>query len=375
MKRKKVLHLQVICNIRLSDLQEEIIASLPVNQYEVVTAYLTGNPETSTSGLTSMSEKVKYFNFTKKDLKGLRLKVLFALWRFCKDEKFDIVITHRFKAMDSMMKLNKLLRIPHCIGVIHNLDDYSRFYRRVNAALFLDSSWTIVAVSDAVKNYLCHKKIAFNCQRIKTINNAIDVKRMRKRIKSRDKSRQELGLHHTDFVFGSIGRMVSVKGYIYLIKAFEKLCQDENNQNIKLVLIGTGKLKDELQNYCISANMQNQVIFPGEIVDAKLLIPAFDVFVLSSLSEGLPLVLLEAMAAKTPIIATNVGGVPSVIKETEKLILPKDINSLYSEMKKYYKMSDQERHDIGNDLYNTVTQNFDIPLYRKKYLSVVSNAL
>lgn len=368
-KRIKVLHLQPQCSVRISDLQEEIIAALPTEEFEVVTAYLTDTPETSTSGMQSQSERIKYFNFCKQDMKGLRLALMHQLLKFCREENFDVVITHRFKALDIMLKLNKLLKIPHCIGVIHNMDDFNRFYRKLNTLLFLDKHWTIVTVSQAVNDYLSHIGYGFNNGNVMTINNAIDTDKLLKRIYSKEKAREQLGLSSDNFVFGTVGRIVSVKGYLYLIKAFEKLYR--SNNNIKLVIIGDGKLKNELQQYVNSNNLQDAVLFPGEIIDAKLLVPAFDTFVLSSLSEGLPLVLLEAMAAKIPVIATKVGGVPSVITDQAELIDSKDIEQLFQAMNKYYQLSPEQRHSLGERLFQRLVESFDIKLYRQRYLQLV----
>lgn len=368
-KRIKVLHLQPKCSVRISDLQEEIIAALPIKDYEVVTAYLTGTPETSTSGMHSQSERVKYFQFKNKDMKGLRLALMHKLWQFCRSEKFDVVITHRFKALDIMLKLNKFLKIPHCIGVVHNLDDFNRLYRKLNALLFLDKHWTIVGVSQVVNDYLCHIGYGFNKKNVVTINNAIDTEKLLDRIYSKEKARKELSLSNDDFVFGTIGRMVKVKGYLYLIKAFEKHYQ--SNRNSKLVIIGDGKLKPQLQQYVQENKLQDAVIFPGEIIDAKLLIPAFDVFILSSLSEGFSLVVLEAMAAKVPLIATNVGVAPDVIMQKDEIVAPKNAEQLSNVMEKYYTLPEKERVLIGEKLHKRLLEQFDIKSYRKKYLELV----
>ncbi len=368
-KRIKVLHLQPICNIRVSDLQEEIIAALPTDKFEVVTAYLTNAPEERTSGIQSQSERVKHFNLKKNDMKGLRLPLMQQLLEFCRNEKFDVIITHRFKALDIMMKLNKRLKIPHCIGVIHNLGDFNRFYRKLNALLFLDKRWTIVTVSQIVNDSLTKIGYGFNQDNVITINNAIDTDKLLQRIYSKEKARKQLGLEPDSFVFGSIGRMVTVKGYIYLIKAFEELYQ--SNKKIKLVLIGDGKLKPELLQYVNERKLQDAVLFPGEIIDAKLLMPAFDVFVLSSLTEGFSLVVLEAMAAKIPVVATQVGIVPAIITNKDEIVHPKDIQHLSYIMNKYCKMSEQERVQSGNRLFQHLLKYFDIKLYREKYLKLV----
>ena len=370
-KRTRVLHLQPKCSVRIADLQEEIIASLPVSEFEVVTAYLMDTPETSSSGLESQSERIKYFNFTKKDTKGLRLKLMWTLWKFCNQEKFDVVITHRFKALDIMMKLNKFLKIPHCIGVVHNLDDFNRFYRKLNAFFFLDDKWTIVTVSKAVNDYLCNIKFAFKPGQVITINNAIDTESLTSRLLPKTIARNKLGIDNDAFVFGSTGRLVTVKGYIYLIRAFEKLHKALPDKNIKLVIIGDGKLKTELTHYINEHHLQDNVFLPGEIIDAKLYMSAYDVFVLSSLSEGLPLVLLEAMTARVPVIATNVGGVPSVLNKDDPLIEPKNIKQLFNEMFRLYNMTSNERHDIGEQLFLRVSSDFDTKLYRQTYLELI----
>ncbi|WP_198265522.1 glycosyltransferase family 4 protein [sulfur-oxidizing endosymbiont of Gigantopelta aegis] len=371
-KRIKVLHLQQQCSVRIADLQEEIIAALPTTHYEVITAYLTDTPETSTSGVHSSSEKVKYFNFKKKDIKGLRLHLMKTLYAYCKEEKFDLVITHRFKPLDIMLKLNKLLNIPHCICVVHNLDDFNRFYRKLNARIFIDGRWMFVTVSEAVNQYLINIGQPFTQKNVITINNAIDTDKLLNRILSKEEARKQLHLTKNSFVFGTTGRIVTVKGYIYLIQAFEKVYSKHQNEDIKLIIIGDGKLKKQLQEYVNNKGLNETVIFPGEIIDAKLVMSAFDVFVLSSLSEGLPLVLLEAMAAKIPVIATKVGGVPSVITDQGELIEPKDIDQLCLAMEKYYLMNSQQRELLGNKLFMRLIKKFDIKLYREQYLKLIT---
>ena len=268
-----------------------------------------------------------------------------------------------------MSKLNIFLAIPHAINVVHNLDDFSRFYRKLNTFFFLNPRWTIVAVSQTVNNYLCSVGYGFNKKNTITINNAIDADKLLSRIYPREKARKQLALDNKSFVFGTIGRTVSVKGHIYLIKAFEQLYS--HNKNIKLIIIGDGKLTTELQQYIDTHGLHNAVSLPGAIVDAKLLIAAFDCFVLSSLAEGFSLVILEAMAAKVPIVATRVGIVPSIISAQDESIAPKDIEKLSLVMQKYSIMPSAERSAIGESLQQCLLDNFDNKLYRKNYLKLI----
>ena len=93
MSRIKVLQLQPDYNVKahdFADLAEQIVKSLPADRFEVVSAFLIGKPESGEP--VSVSERSVYFDFTGKDLKGLRLNALWKLYRFCRDESFDVVI-------------------------------------------------------------------------------------------------------------------------------------------------------------------------------------------------------------------------------------------------------------------------------------------
>lgn len=122
---------------------------------------------------------------------------------------------------------------------------------------------------------------------------------------------------------GTIGEFTKNKGYAYLIEAAK------NFPNTKLIIIGFGKEKD---NY----KRQNNVFLIENMPNAAQCLKAFDVFVLPSLKEGLPYVLLEAGLAEIPIIATNVGGVPEIIEnnKTGLLVSPANPNEIADAIKK-----------------------------------------
>lgn len=115
------------------------------------------------------------------------------------------------------------------------------------------------------------------------------------------------------FVIGSIGRFSTEKGYRYLIEAFSILV--EKGVDAYLVLIGEGYEDKLLKQMVINLKLSERVLFPGYLKDAGNYITLFSIYVISSLTEGLPITLLEAMRAKTPIVASNVGGIPEVLKK------------------------------------------------------------
>jgi glycosyltransferase involved in cell wall biosynthesis len=133
-----------------------------------------------------------------------------------------------------------------------------------------------------------------------------------------------------------IGRLHPVKGVRYLIQAINILSA-EGMVGVKLVIVGEGEERRSLEDYVKQLHLKEQVIFVGKIPNKK--VPDYmaiaDVFVLPSLSEGLPLVILEAMASGLPIIATRIGGLPEIIENGNNgfLVQPKNPKEIAEKLK------------------------------------------
>ncbi|MDO8559309.1 MAG: glycosyltransferase [bacterium] len=115
-------------------------------------------------------------------------------------------------------------------------------------------------------------------------------------------------------IIGCVANFYKTKGLEYLIGAFDFLMSDfPRKSDIKLFIIGDGKLRPQLEAQIKKHGLENNVILAGRMADAYRYLKAFDIFVLPSLKEGFPWVILEAMAAELPIVATNVGALPEII--------------------------------------------------------------
>jgi glycosyltransferase involved in cell wall biosynthesis len=138
----------------------------------------------------------------------------------------------------------------------------------------------------------------------------------------------ELNLQAGDFVLAVIGRLEEQKGHHYLLEALASL----NGQipRWRLLVVGDGALRRKLEMQAAQLKLAPQAVFAGERRDVRLIYAASDLVVLPSLWEGMPLVLLEAMAARRPVVATTVGGIPEVIRheKTGLLVPPADIRAL-----------------------------------------------
>ena len=151
------------------------------------------------------------------------------------------------------------------------------------------------------------------------IYNGVDVERLRKRKVDRIQKRQEIGVENDCFLVVTAGRLVPVKGYTYLITAIAQVTTEI--PNIRLVFLGDGELRGELLGQVKTLGLEKHVLFPGMRSDVPEIISCSDLFVLPSVNEGFGVVLLEAMAMRCPIVATNVGGVPEVVLDGETGIL------------------------------------------------------
>ena len=119
------------------------------------------------------------------------------------------------------------------------------------------------------------------------------------------------------FVIGTVGRLQDVKDQATLIEAFALLCaqRPQGRDGLRLAIVGDGPLRERLAQKARDAGVSELVWFPGARNDIPELMRSFDVFALSSIAEGTPVTLLEAMACGVPVVATNVGGIPEVVQD------------------------------------------------------------
>jgi glycosyltransferase involved in cell wall biosynthesis len=134
----------------------------------------------------------------------------------------------------------------------------------------------------------------------------------------RDRARRMLGVPADRFHIGWVGRLTAEKGADVLLAALDSL------RDVPLVVsvLGDGRLRPRLEALAARRGLGERVRWFGTLPAARQLFSAFDVFVLSSRTEGTPIVLFEAMAAGAPIVATAVGGVPDVVSSNEALLVP-----------------------------------------------------
>ena len=180
-----------------------------------------------------------------------------------------------------------------------------RWLRRVASSLVDACVAVTPALADlARKNHECDPK------RLHVIPNGIDIERFSPRREARRRVRAALGIPEEAWVVGTVGRLAPEKDQGLLIDAMAPLL-DERRQ---LVIVGDGPERDPLRKKADATLRGEFIHMPGACSNVNEMLEAFDVFALSSKTEGLPLVLLEAMATELPVVTTAVGGIPDVVE-------------------------------------------------------------
>ncbi|WP_271104164.1 glycosyltransferase [Pseudomonas tohonis] len=371
MKRRiKVLQLQNYYNVNASDLAEQIIQALPVEDYEVTTAFLRGRPGPGEP--VSKAEHSQYFGFSKKATGGMRLRVLWRLYKHCREHGYDAVIAHRFKPINIFLVLGRWLNVSAFIGIAHGFGEYERWYRRWETRRLLTSAWRLVGVSRAVREYLVGSDAGFNEANTRQINNAIDIQRAEALQHPRDKARELLGLPSDEFIFGTIGRLVPVKGHIYLLEAFAEL----KSADARLAIIGEGRSRADLEAAIERLGLQGRVHLLGAKDDALQYVRAFDVFVMPSLSEGLPLALLEGMSAHLPVVGSDIPSLMPILQDCGGRIFPVGQSGALAErLRELLAMSAEDRVAEGERAYAYLCEAHDIQEFRRQYRELLEEML
>jgi sugar transferase (PEP-CTERM/EpsH1 system associated) len=247
-----------------------------------------------------LKDDVKIYNLKQKA--GLRYQLPIALMNIFKNEEINIVHTHNFYTCLYGVIAAYMAKVPVIIHGEHGLVLQDKYRRKIVVKYLTNFADTIVSVSNDLKRKIV-RDVGIKKNKIVLIENGIDIGKYDSRL-SRADFYSIPGIKKGDIVIGSVGRMIPVKDYKTLIFAFEKAVK--RISKLKLLLVGDGPSKEELE--ILSEDLGVEDKFAGTRNDVNKLYTRMDIFALSSLSEGMSNVVLEAMASKLPVLATEVGS-------------------------------------------------------------------
>jgi glycosyltransferase involved in cell wall biosynthesis len=212
------------------------------------------------------------------------------------------------------------------------------------------------AVSHALKDSMVAE--GFPKDRISVVHNGIDPGPVPDE-RDRGEARRRIGLPESAFVVGTVARLDPVKDLGLLVAAFAR--HEAAHPGSRLVIVGEGQERGRIEAVVREHRVDDRVILTGHREDARLLLPAFDVYVNCSVSEGVSLSILEAMAARLPVIATRVGGTPEVIddKRTGLMVPARDVAALEQALNFLY-VESSVRAALGDSARHAVDERFTI---------------
>lgn len=240
---------------------------------------------------------------------GFDIKWLTKFIPFLRREKVDLMHAHEF-AMNAYGSIASALTGIPIVTTVHAKGYYWKNLRRRVAYRFVSKQSKMIAVSNDVAQFLC-KSVGISNDNVQTIYNGIETGVFRSNQEVRDQTRRELKITGEQLVIGAIGNLYPIKGHTYLVQAAATISKEIPNAVV--LIAGRGQLLEKLQIEASQLGVEERIKFLGYREDVPALLQAVDIFVLPSLSEGLPLSALEAMAAGKPVVATQVGGIPEVV--------------------------------------------------------------
>ena len=286
---------------------------------------------------------------------------------YIQEDAIDVVHTHGYKAdlygFLAAWRLGKpvVATCHNWVGGTTALGIYNHLDR-----LALKKFGALAAVSDEVAQRLLDAGVP--AEKIKIIANGIDVQAF--------EHAQPLPVLNVtnEKVIGMVARLDLQKGFEYLLRAVRELCN--TFAGLKVVIVGEGPDRQAIEEMVKEYGLQSNVVLAGQQSEMPAVYAAMDIFVLPSLNEGLPMTILEAMAASRPVIATRVGAIPKVIHDGENglLVNPRDTEGLRNAIASL--LSDPERcRRMGEKAHDWVSRNYTSEAMALKYRQLYDEIL
>jgi len=362
---KKIKLLHVITHLPIGGAQDNTLYTVELLdkvKYDIsLSCNLNGE-------LVSRAKKVKHLKLY--DVPNLRrevsiindIRAFLYLYKLIKKENFTIIHTHSSKAGFLGRIAAMLNKTPIVIHTIHGFafHDYMNSFKK-NIFIYLEklsAKWThgLITVSNLNKKKVVDLGIA-PIEKLKNIYSGIDLTLFIN--EKNDQFRKELNLDSNHLLLGSVGRLSNQKDPITMIEAFCIVIK--RFPNAHLTLVGEGELRDEILIKIDQLQLNGRVHLTGNKNDPWKIYHSLDLFIMSSIYEGLGRSITEALSCGVPVVCTSVEGVPEIVRDNETGILvpPKDpgalatgiINSL-NDMDNAKKMAEEGR--------KFVNENFDV---------------
>jgi glycosyltransferase involved in cell wall biosynthesis len=328
---RKMMHLRVVAGTGGGP--EKTILNSPrfIKQhgYDAHVVYLCPSDPVIQQSLRSRAEKLDC-PLTLIEDRGLRdFSVIGKLWKFCREQQIELFQAHDYKSNALGLVLRRLHRM-HLITMLHGWTDMSGrmpLYKRVDQWCLPWYKKHICVSEDLVQE--C-RRLKIPDRKIELVHNAIDLETYTRWF-DKKQAQDDMGFDsQLGPMIGMVCRLSPEKGILEAIAMVDRF--RTKGKPVQLWIAGEGPFRSEIEKEISRLGLGANVRLLGQLADARVFYQAMDVFLLNSIREGLPNVVLEAMALEVPVVATRVAGVPTLVKpgQTGWLIEPGETGILDS---------------------------------------------
>lgn len=294
-------------------------------------------------------------------------RVIRSCVRVCRDRQVTVWHAHDYKSNF----LGLLVRRFHPMHLVTTAHGWVRFTSRTPLYYRIDRFCMkrydeVICVSKDL--YDACEKSGVADDRLQLIDNAIVLEDYAG-LQTTTSDRARLGFDSGTIVLGAVGRLSEEKGFHHLIDAVSRLIRE--GHRVGLVIAGEGHLRQQLQSQIDELQLGSQIRMSGFLADPREIYQGIDVFVLSSLREGLPNVVLEAMASRRAVVATACNGIPRLVQDDVNgiIVRPDSVESLYDGISRCLR-SDALRQRLADAGRQTIEDQFCFDRRMQKVIQV-----
>ena len=275
----------------------------------------------------------------------------------------DVLHTHNPAPMLYAVPAAVAARVRRRVHTKHGVNVYSRraLWAARGIVRALDA---VVAVSPQTADVARVKELVPE-GRLHVVPNGIPLGQFGPDAEKRARIRTELGIDADAFVVGSIGRLAVEKDYPSLVRAMQPLL----GEHVRLVIVGDGDARTEVEQAARGSRARYTAL-TGFRRDVPALLSSFDLFALSSRTEGLPLAVPEAMASALPVVATSVGGLPSVVSSDCGVLVPPEDEAALRRAIDDLRRDRRRAHAMGAAARQSALERFSIEVMAAKYETI-----
>lgn len=367
---KRILHIQVLPQMAGGQrMSLEILKSLPDQDFEKFVLFgteITGEKRLECQRLfESAGVKVIYSSKLKRAIGLSDIGALFFIYKLCKRFRFDIVHTHSTKPGIIGRIGATLARVPYVIHTVHGLA-FHKFLKF--------PKWQFYWLCEMFASFFCDRIILVNRyysryfkwfkSKTSTIYNGVDLSKY-----LTDSKKLEEKSENKEVKILFVGRLDVPKDPLTLLKAARIVI--EQTENTRFTIVGNGMLFEPCQRFIRDNNLESRVVLANWHEDTLRFYRDHDIFVTTSIYEAFGLVFVEAGCNYLPTVATNVEGIPEVVKDGETGLLTdaRNYEGVANHLL-YLVRNPQIRKTMGQNAYNWVTATFSAKRMAREYLDV-----